>query len=554
MKSTDAEYETKVIAMRDSKNNSINFLCAVLAVIYAALYLVARRCSPDGELPLAGMHINNSALKVLLVFISLTLCFFAIIRLLFFTASKAGIDRNVEKGSSLFNRHAFVISFIAVVITWLPVSIINYPGTPNPDALSQLRQYFSGDYSEWSTHQPPASTFIMGALVDIGQHIGNANLGMYLYLLLNVIAAALIIAYAIRVLRNELHASNGIIIAAILFYTINPMWWFFSQYYEKSLLYAELASLMTIMLIPVVKRRSLSCPTALLLSAVCIVMSLLRNNGIYAAVPTLLIIVIYMRGGDRRHALMSLALTLICMFCVTSVLYGSLGIRKGSIKEMLSLPFQQTARYVKYYDDEVTAQEKEAIDNVLDYDVIRKRYKPEISDPVKNTYRGDNTKLPEYFKTWMRMFVKHPSCYVKATLCGIYGYLAPVTPELPSIITGYKGLGIEDKAYKYGIQIKDEKSESVQFLYRVREKCLHMPMANCILMPGLYTWVVILCALTLMWKKKWTGLIVLVPSMVNILVCMASPLANSIRYALPVMMLAPVLIIWMLHTMQSNNY
>lgn len=539
--------------MKDNKKISINFLCAILAVIYAALYIVARRCAPHGEIPLSGMPVNNRAFKVLLIFGCLTLCFFAIVRLLFFAAGKAGIKCTGEKGSSLFDRHIFAISFTAVVITWLPVSIINYPGTPNPDALTQLRQYFSGDYTEWSTHQPPASTFIMGALVDIGQRLGSANLGAYLYLLLNIIVGALIIAYAMRLLKKELHARNGIIIAILLFYTINPLWWFFSQYYEKCLLYGELASLMTIMLIPIVRRRNLSWSEALRLSAVCVVMSLLRNNGIYAVVPALLIIIIYMRDGDRRRALATLAVTLICMFCITSVLYGSLGIRKGSKKEMLSLPFQQTARYAKYYDDEVTDQERAVIDSVLDYETIKKRYRPEISDPVKNTYRGDDTKLPEYFRTWMRMFKKHPSCYIKATLRGIYGYLAPVTPELPSIITGYKGLGVDEKAYKYGIQIKDENSKYVQFLYKIRERCLHLPIANSILMPGLYTWVVILCVLALMWKKKWAGLIVLVPSMVNILVCLASPLANSIRYALPVMMLAPILLMWTLYNLENMS-
>ena len=539
--------------MRINKNNSNNSLCAVLAVIFAALYIVARRCSPGRDLPFAGININNSTLKVLLIFLCLVLCFFAIVKLLFFAANKIGIKSSDEKDSSVLGRHIFAISFAAVVITWLPVSLINYPGTPNPDALRQLRQYFSGDFTEWSTHQPPASSVIMGALVDVGQRFGSANMGMYLYLLLNVIVGALIIAYAMRLLKNELHIRDGILIAIILFFTINPMWWFFSQYYEKSLLYAELAALMTIMLIPVVNRRSLSWSTALLLSAVCIVMSLLRNNGIYAVVPTLLIAIIYLKGSDRRHAAASLALTLICVFCVTNLLYGSLGIRKGSIKEMLSIPFQQTARYVKYYDDEVTEQERKAIDDVLDYEVIKKRYRPVISDPVKNTYRGDNSKLPAYFKVWMRMFFKHPSCYIKATLRGVYGYLAPVTPELPSIITGYKGLGIEDDSLKYGIQINDENSKPVQFLYKLRERCLQIPVANCILMPGLYTWVVILSALGLMWKKKWAGLIVLIPSMVNILVCIASPLANSIRYSLPVMMVAPILIMWMLYNLESNE-
>ena len=38
---------------------------------------------------------------------------------------------------------------------------------------------------------------------------------------------------------------------------------------------------------------------------------------------------------------------------------------------MLSIPFQQTARYVTKYSDEVTEEEKDAINNVLQYDNLK---------------------------------------------------------------------------------------------------------------------------------------------------------------------------------------
>ena len=42
-------------------------------------------------------------------------------------------------------------------------------------------------------------------------------------------------------------------------------------------------------------------------------------------------------------------------------------IEPGGIQEALSLPFQQTARYVKEHEEEVTQEEKEAIKGVLAY-------------------------------------------------------------------------------------------------------------------------------------------------------------------------------------------
>ena len=45
-------------------------------------------------------------------------------------------------------------------------------------------------------------------------------------------------------------------------------------------------------------------------------------------------------------------------------------INEGSIKEALSIPFMQTARYVVAYDSEVTEEERNAINNVLEYDTL----------------------------------------------------------------------------------------------------------------------------------------------------------------------------------------
>ena len=51
---------------------------------------------------------------------------------------------------------------------------------------------------------------------------------------------------------------------------------------------------------------------------------------------------------------------------------------------MFSLPFQQTARYVKNTGDEISEEEREIIAKVLDYDSLAEIYEPMTADPVKN--------------------------------------------------------------------------------------------------------------------------------------------------------------------------
>ena len=73
------------------------------------------------------------------------------------------------------------------------------------------------------------------------------------------------------------------------------------------------------------------------------------------------------------------------------------GVKPGGKQEMLSIPFQQTARYVKYYGNDVSTEEEKVIRKVLDYDTIGKNYDPDLSDPVKNTYKQKDEYLKDYF-------------------------------------------------------------------------------------------------------------------------------------------------------------
>ncbi len=76
-------------------------------------------------------------------------------------------------------------------------------------------------------------------------------------------------------------------------------------------------------------------------------------------------------------------MTVLIPAVVTFILTAVYDIEKGSIREMLSLPFQQTGRYVLTYSDEVTDQERQAIDKILDYDSLSDGYNPLLADYVK---------------------------------------------------------------------------------------------------------------------------------------------------------------------------
>lgn len=114
-----------------------------------------------------------------------------------------------------------------------------------------------------------------------------------------------------------------------------------------------------------------------------------------------------------------------------------LGVVPGSVREVLSVPFQQTARFMKLRSDEVSKEEFEIINQVLPASKLGRRYNPDNADYIKDKFKVESTKkdLIEYFKVWLAMGFRHPRIYIDATLANTYGYFYPF--EVHNVLSSY---------------------------------------------------------------------------------------------------------------------
>ena len=91
----------------------------------------------------------------------------------------------------------------------------------------------------------------------------------------------------------------------------------------------------------------------------CVGMLLFRNDAQYI-LPLGFALIALIHRPVRKRALALAGFTLAFGVLVFHCLFPALGITPGSKREMLSVPFQQTARYVRYHANEVTAEEKKS--------------------------------------------------------------------------------------------------------------------------------------------------------------------------------------------------
>ena len=497
---------------------------AMLALVFALLYNIGMVCRYLGNFAFFFANLYQFALSTLLI-LGHGVVFYAALSLIFRLMEAPA---NTGKALKLPWRSGALILFFC----WLPWLLANYPGSFCSDSTNQLEQFFGA--FPWSTHHPPLSSVFMGLCVSLGDAVLDRNFGAFLSLLFQSAIAATAFSYMLALLYRS-GLSRRLWTVFVLFFA-TPFWGCFVQWFEKDLSYAIVFALLMTFLFTAVKEQRCSRSDALRIFAAALLALLLRKTALYELLPAMLIIGLWLKKAHRlRLCAATLAALLLCS-CVNNVLYPALGFNIGSSAEALSIPFQQTARYVNEFPDEVTEAERAAIDAVLVYDELD-QYKPEISDPIKINYRENGEAMPEYIRHWFSMLLKHPLCYFEAGFMLSYGYLAPVAPNLDAYISSVYTRGVTELGiYRVFDQFPTKLLDSI------REMFIQFPLTNLLCTAGLYTWILMACFVQLLRKKKYSELLLFIPGIMNILICIASPLSCSTRYELPLIASIPLIV------------
>lgn len=437
----------------------------------------------------------------------------------------------------------FWICFICLCICWLPFLLVNLPGSVPYDGYRQLNMAYN--IEPISQHHPWLVTKLFGFLFSIGNNISD-NFGVAMIVVFLFIAEALCYAQIVRLL-HDWKAPALLWIGALAYFCLVPCFGAYAQVVMKDGLYSALFALFFTYYVGISryllrggKIRTKALVLFLLLE---LAVSLTRNNGIYICLAADVLLFLFLA---KRNRLAAFCLTVV-LYCSYSFLNASLpsmlGVEEAPVREMLSVPFQQTARYLKEYPDDVTQREAEQIAAILDYENLAERYQPEISDHVKDSFRTASTDadLHGYFQAWLSMGLRHPDSYIQSTLNNTYGYFYP--------FHNCKALS----PYQFYIQGAPIATGDFDIHYVVPEAFRNLiinysmawttaPLLAQIMNPGTYTWIVLIAAAYAISRRNWHVLLLLIPAALNIGVCIVSPVNGYLRYALPLMACTPVLI------------
>lgn len=459
--------------------------------------------------------------------------------------------------------------------------LLSYPGTLSVDMRGQLEEFFGE--TGWSAHHPPVSTFLTGCVVMLGSFV-NGNFGLFLNGVLQSVVLAAVLAYMFQLMR-ELAAPRWLYLPTWFCVVTSP---YFLGYINEGLkdnMYTYGFLLFEIELVQLLyKGENFLKGKQFMLFALSVFMVLtLRNNGNYAMLPTLVLLAAYFLKKKKIQSVsgfsvfaIKLFIPIACAVIAVVAMMNLFDIPKESIsvRDGMSFPLQQTARFVKFHGDEVTEEEKDVLMDLFDFDKLEdigKAYNPRVSDPIKGkfVYSPTAEDLSNYFAVWAKQGLRHPETYIAASMNQNYYLFYPFVPNnIASVGTdglgGIKNAG-RDRGYE-SFAISDKKFYNIEATSFVRKVIFVMYQAY-FFCPGIgflahpATYAIILLALLLFALKDikakksmiWGWGVSAVPMFMSLIVVVLAPaIQRHPRYAFPIIYCMPVVIAFYCYEMREK--
>lgn len=442
-------------------------------------------------------------------------------------------DRSLPR---LWETHPFLLPWAIIFLCWLPYLIIRLPAAIEHDAYMQIEQVFG--LREFTAHNPVLSTVLMGLWIRLGTLLGSKELGLTLFVLFQSLSCSAMLAYTARAM-HRLKAPTAVIVLSVAVYSIATIYPNYLTVIMKDSLYACMSVLLlTLIAEELLLPHSRARLPGILAAAV--LTGTLRNNGfllLWALTAAAVICLVCSPKLRRKGMTAVLVLSCLLQGLYANALLPALGIPDGPIYESLSVPFQQTARYVRDYPEDVTDEERAVIDSLLVYEDLGERYDPNLSDPVKNKCTGDTSALPAYFKVWLKQLLRHPDAYIEATLNNAYGFFHPNSREY---IFWYTTISTNPDLVFEEIELLSPLKTAARYLVMLFETFpLTMPLCNA----GCHMWLALYLLGKALERKDRAMLIPYASILMSMLVCICCPVffINGVRYALPVIFATPML-------------
>lgn len=392
------------------------------------------------------------------------------------------------------------------------------------DPIYQIKQIFG--VQELNQHFPIIHTMLIKLSISIGNSIFNSiNIGVAIYTIMQMLLMAMTFSFTITYMAKK-NVNFYVRLITLIYFAFCPTIALASITMTKDTLFSTLMLLVMIIYIELIENTEefFKSKMKVFASIIIFVLTILfRGNAIYSFILSIPFIVMYKKNYRIKTGVFlcsSIFIVLIINFIICNVI----GIPKGSKVEMYSIPLQQITRALIENEETFPEEDKEAFLKFFKKDDYKSRYRPYISDPIKENVdkKYFQEHQQELLSIWIKLLFKYPKSYVDAFLCLVSGYIDVEETRVSVWNEIYPNeFGIEKTPIYNSYLIKF--TESLVYSQNI-------PIISLIYNLAFVVWIHMILFMFNIYKKNWNKCIVFLPLILYFLTILLGPLNNEYRY------------------------
>ena len=462
----------------------------------------------------------------------------------FFASSERYNGASARRLPYLFYFLIFALSYTAALLAFFP-GIINY------DFEGEIVQYMTGEYL--ASH-PIFHSMLTGVLYQIGTAVfGSATGGAATYSVFQLLCLAAMFAWCCCFLQKRVPLWAVLLVTASM--AILPFNGVLAISTVKDTLFTGLCAMLCLTLWEITEDPAafLARKANLLrVFLICLFMSLLRHNAIFAVLPAVLVILILCRGARKKAAALCAVTMLFCLGmprCLQAVTHAKALLSS----ELMSVPCQQLMRTAARADD-LTQEEYDEIADWFSRAIHR--YRPNSADPAKGgnfDLERYNAHPEEYWSLWKKYAKRYPRIYIEAFFTNCMGIW------YPDDTTHAHTMDIEDWDYVY-LKTNNIVPEMVgevtahsylpayrTWLYDSAHHSRHenVPLYSQLFKPSTYVYALLVLTLLLFYRRERRWALCTLPVW-GIILSLLFSACILVRYSYPFMICVPMLMLLIL--------
>lgn len=407
-------------------------------------------------------------------------------------------------------RTANLLTFLFLLLCWLPVLLAVYPGFFVYDAQDEYLQVASRTFS---THHPLVHVLLLGGIICAVHKVTDSyNLGIACYTVFQMILVSGGFTFLLSYLRKK-KVSKTLRFISMLYFGLFPVIVMFTLCSAKDALFSTALLLLLICLLEM-NLDSDSFFTSkgwlLLIGASATSMMLFRNNGLYAFVFLIPFLAFYQKKY-RKRVLIWAAISIAGCLLINGGLRVAFQADDSENQEILTVPIQQLARTYKYEPEAFSEEDVKTLHEILPEEALV-MYNARLSDPVKYRFRNDAFAADKvkYIKLWAKIGLKKPLSYINAWLMTSYGFWYPDT-----VINVYAGNSVftftyEDSSYfGYEVELPGVRDSKIPWLDEVYRRLSleieqeKVPIVSMLFSPGGLFWLFAFVFSYMLYRKNY---------------------------------------------------